>query len=103
MVLTHAEVDRLLKLLSGTKGLMASLLYGCGLRLRECFQLRVHDIEIERRQIMVRNGKGGKDRVTVLPDPLMGPLRRRIEQVRIIHEIDISGGFGAVYLPFALE
>lgn len=103
VVLTHAEVDRLLKLLSGTKWLMASLLYGSGLRLLECLRLRVHDIDIDRRQIMVRDGKGGKDRVTVLPDPLMGPLRRQIEQVRIIHEIDISEGFGEVYLPFALE
>ena len=81
---------------------MASLLYGSGLRLLECLRLRVHDIDIDRRQIMVRDGKGGKDRVTVLPDPLMGPLRRQIEQVRIIHEIDISEGFGEVYLPFAL-
>jgi integron integrase len=103
VVLTHAEVDRLLKLLSGTKWLMASLLYGSGLRLLECLRLRVHDIDIDRRQIMVRNGKGGKDRATVLPDPLMGPLGRQIEQVRIIHEIDISEGFGEVYLPFALE
>jgi integrase len=70
-------------------------------RAKKPRRLRVHDID--RRQIMVRNGKGGKDRVTVLAGPLMGPLRRRIEQVRIIHEIDISGGFGAVYLPFALE
>jgi integron integrase len=103
VVLTHAEVDRLLKLLSGTKWLMASLLYGSGLRLLECLRLRVHDIDFERRQIMVRNGKGGKDRATVLPDPLIESLRRQIEQVRIIHEIDISEGFGEVYLPFALE
>ncbi len=103
VVLTHAEVVRLLKLLSGTKWLMASLLYGSGLRLLECLRLRVHDIDIERRQIMVRNGKGGKDRATVLPDPLIESLRRQIEQVRIIHEIDISEGFGEVYLPFALE
>lgn len=103
VVLTHAEVDRLLKLLSGTKWLMASLLYGSGLRLLECLRLRVQDIDIDRRQSMVRNGKGGKDRATVLPDPLVGPLGRQVAQVRIIHEIDISEGFGAVYLPFALE
>ncbi len=103
VVLTPAEVELLLKRLSGTKWLMASLLYGSGLRLLECLRLRVQDIEFERGQIMVRNGKGGKDRVTVLPDPAVAPLRRQIERVRIIHEEDLSGGFGEVYLPFALE
>jgi integron integrase len=103
VVLTTAEVDLLLRQLSGIKWLMASLLYGSGLRLLECLRLRVQDIEFEKRQIMVRNGKGGKDRVTVLPQPLIEPLRRQIEKVRIIHEEDLSEGFGEVYLPFALE
>ena len=103
VVLTPAEVDLLLKRLSGVKWLMASLLYGSGLRLIECLRLRVNDIEFERKQIMVRNGKGGKDRVTVLPEPVEDALRRQIERVRIIHEEDLSDGFGAVYLPFALE
>ncbi|MCU7918726.1 MAG: integron integrase [Candidatus Thiodiazotropha sp. (ex Epidulcina cf. delphinae)] len=103
VVLSADEVGGLLKKLSGTQWLMASLLYGSGLRLLECLRLRVHDIEFDRRQILVRNGKGGKDRVTVLPDPAAETLRRQIERVRIIHEEDISGGFGEVYLPFALE
>ena len=103
VVLTPGEVELLLKRLSGVKWLMASLLYGSGLRLIECLRLRVHDIEFERKQIMVRNGKGGKDRVTVLPEPVEGALRRQIERVRIIHEEDLSDGFGSVYLPFALE
>jgi integron integrase len=103
VVTTTAEVDLLLRQLSGIKWLMASLLYGSGLRLLECLRLRVQDIEFEKQQIMVRNGKGGKDRVTVLPQPLIEPLRRQIEKVRIIHEEDLSEGFGEVYLPFALE
>jgi integron integrase len=100
VVLTHAEVDRLLKLLSGTKWLMASLLYGSGLRLLECLRLRVHDIDFERRQIMVRNGKGGKDRVTVLPDPLTAPLRRQVEKVRIIHDDRYLGRLWRSLPPF---
>jgi integron integrase len=103
VVLTVDEAGRLLGSLSGEKWLMASLLYGAGLRLLECLRLRVHDIEFDRRQILVRNGKGGKDRVTVLPEPVTEPLRRQIERVRIIHEEDLSEGFGEVYLPFALE
>jgi integron integrase len=103
VVLTADEAARLLKRLSGEKWLMASLLYGAGLRLLECLRLRVHDIEFDRRQILVRNGKGGKDRVTVLPGPVAQPLKRQIERVRIIHEEDLSEGYGEVYLPFALE
>jgi len=103
VVLTDTEVAKLLRQLSGTKWLMASLLYGSGLRLLECLRLRVQDIDIERRQIAVRSGKGGKDRVTVLPEPVTEPFKRQIEQVRFIHEEDISEGFGEVYLPFALE
>jgi integron integrase len=103
VVMTTAEVDLLLRQLSGIKWLMASLLYGSGLRLLECLRLRVQDIEFEKQQIMVRSGKGGKDRVTVLPQSLIEPLRRQIEKVRIIHEEDLSEGFGEVYLPFALE
>jgi integron integrase len=103
VVLTYTEVKMLLDQLSGTKWLMASLLYGSGLRLLECLRLRVHDIDFDMRQVMVRNGKGGKDRVTVLPDPIAGPLRRQIDQVRIFHERDTLDGLDGVYLPFALE
>lgn len=86
VVLTDTEVGCLLKQLTGTKWLMASLLYGSGLRLLECLRLRVHNVEFDMRQIMVRNGKGGKDRATLLPDPVAGPLKRQIEQARIIHK-----------------
>ncbi len=103
VVLTPDEVKRLLDRLAGTKWLMASLLYGSGLRLLECLRLRVHDVDFEMRQITVRSGKGGKDRVTVLPDPLAGPLRRQIDQVRVFHERDTLDGLDGVYLPFALE
>jgi integron integrase len=101
VVLTDIEVAKRLRQLSGTKWLMASLLYGSGLHLLEC--LRLHDIDFERRQIVVRGGKGGKDRVTVLPDPVTEPLKRQIERVRFIHKADISEGFGGVYLPCELE
>jgi site-specific recombinase XerD len=88
VVLTVDEVGKLLNKLSGDKWLMASLLYGSGPRLLECMRLRVQDIEFDPRQIMVHNGKGGKDRVTVLPDSVAEPLRRQIEKARIIHEED---------------
>jgi len=103
VVLTADEAARLLNKLQGEKWLMASLLYGAGLRLIECLRLRVQDIEFDRKQILVRNGKGGKDRVTVLPGPVAKPLRRQIDRVRTIHEEDLSEGYGEVYLPFALE
>ena len=92
VVLTDTEVAKRLGQLSGTKWLMASLLYGSGLRLLECLRLRVH--RFERRQIVVRGGKGGEDRVTVLPDPVTEPLKRHVEQVRFIHKADTpEGGF----------
>ncbi len=103
VVLTFDEVGRLLGKLTGEKWLMASLLYGAGLRLLECLRLRVHDVDFDRRQIVVRSGKGGKDRVTVLPTPLIEPLKRQIERVRVIHVEDTEQGFGEVYLPFALD
>jgi integrase len=103
VVLTADEAARSLKSFSGEKWLMVSLLYGAGLRLLECLRLRVHDIEFDRRQILLRNGKGGKDRVTLLPGPVAQPLRLQIERVRIIHEEDLSVGYGEVYLHFVLE
>lgn len=96
VVLTADEAARLLKRLSGEKWLMASLLYGTGLRLLECLRLRVHDIEFDRRRFLVCNAKSGKDRVSVLPGPVVQPLRRQIERVRIIHEEDLSVGYGEV-------
>jgi integron integrase len=82
--------------------LMASLLYGSGLRLMECVRLRVKDVDFAQLQIVVREGKGGKDRVTMLPSPLVEPLRRQLERVRVLHEADIREGFGRVYLPYAM-
>jgi integron integrase len=102
-VLTPGEVQRLLVHLEGTKWVMASLLYGAGLRLRECLKLRVKDIDFEYRQIIVRDGKGAKDRVTVLPATLVEPLKQHLVRVRALHEKDLAAGFGDVELPDALH
>ena len=82
---------------------MASLLYGSGLRLMECLRLRVKDLELTRRELIVRDGKGSKDRITLLPDKLIQPLQTQLERVKVIHQQDLQKGFGAVYLPYALE
>lgn len=103
VVLTETEVKRLLAHLDGQNWLMASLLYGSGLRLMECVRLRVKDVDFEYRQITVRDGKGNKDRVTMLPDTCVELLKRHLEKVKNLHEEDLSDGFGEVYLPFALE
>jgi len=102
-VLTAAEVHRLLSHLEGAKWLMASLLYGAGLRLRECLKLRVKDVDFEYRQILVRDAKGGKDRVTVLPASVIEPLKAHLARVKVWHERDVSEGYGDVELPDALE
>lgn len=103
VVLTEVEVRRLLHGMSGLTGLVASLLYGTGMRLMEAVRLRVKDVELQRREIVVREGKGGKDRVTVLPENLVLPLQQQIAQVRVLHDADLSVGFGAVWLPDALS
>jgi integron integrase len=102
-VLTLEEVRAVLARLSGTHWLIASLLYGAGLRLMEAVRLRVKDVEFTRREIVVRDGKGGKDRVTMLPDRLVEPLRNHLAGVMRLHETDLAAGRGEVYLPFALE
>jgi integron integrase len=102
-VLTREEVARMLAAMQGTNWLMASLLYGAGLRLRECLRLRVKDVDFGYRQIVVREGKGARDRVTMLPGPLVEPLRRQIANAREVHERDLSAGYGTVELPHALE
>lgn len=102
VVLTPTEVRRLLNATSGTTGLVVSLLYGTGMRLLEGLRLRVKDVEFTRREIIVREGKGNKDRVTVLPENLILPLKRHLEKVRALHERDLEAGFGKVYLPDAL-
>ena len=82
---------------------MAGLLYGSGLRLMECVRLRVKDIDFALGQIIVRDGKGGKDRITMLPLNLAEPLRRHLLRVKAQHEQDLEDGFGSVHLPFALS
>ncbi len=102
VVLTQREVRELLNAMNGPMWLIASLLYGTGMRLLECLRLRIKDIEFERREILIREGKGNKDRVTVLPENLIAPLRAQFERTREIHSRDLEAGLGDVYLPSAL-
>jgi integron integrase len=101
-VLTREEAQRLLAQMQGTKWLMASLLYGAGLRLRECLKLRVKDLDFGYQQIVVRDGKGAKDRVTMLPASVVEPLKAHLVRVKGLHQRDLSEGCGAVELPDAL-
>jgi len=102
-VLSKREVQRILDAMSGAHQLMAKLLYGCGLRLMECVRLRVQDIDLERGQLIVRDGKGMKDRATMLPEQLRGPLESQLARVKMLHQQDLEAGFGEIYLPYALE
>jgi integron integrase len=102
VVLSRDEVAAILQRIPGVPGLMASLMYGSGLRLLECCQLRVKDIDFGRREITVRDGKGRKDRKTLLPDPLTTTLRTHLQRVCKQHETDRARGNGAVVLPDAL-
>jgi len=103
VVFTRNEVARILAELSGIYKLMAMLMYGAGLRLNECLDLRVKDIDFDYQQVIVRNGKGSKDRITVLPEVVIEPLRRQVESVVKIHQKDIQNGYDSVYMPYALE
>jgi integron integrase len=102
VVLTSAEVLRLLGALEGVPWLMCALLYGAGLRQIECLSLRVKDVDFAYRQILVRDGKGAKDRVTMLPDNLVEPLRAQLGRVRVLHRRDLAEGHGEVWMPHAL-
>lgn len=102
-VLTSEEVRRVFIHLAGVYYLMASLLYGSGLRVMECVRLRVKDIDFDYRQITVRDGKGEKDRRTMLPHSLAELLKQQLEHARLLHEEDVRHGCGNVYLPYALE
>ena len=102
VVLTPREVQGLLQEMSGVTGLVAQLLYGTGMRLLEGLRLRVKDVDFQLREIIVRQGKGGKDRVTVLPENLILPLQQQLSAVRSLHQKDLADGYGAVYLPDAL-
>ena len=103
VVLTRAEVKRVLAEMHGEFWLVASLLYGSGLRLSEGLQLRVKDVDLVRRELLVRDGKGAKDRVSVVPLTLVTPLRNQLARVRMAHDQALARGFGGVELPFALE
>ncbi len=103
VVLTPEEVQAIFVHLNGVHHLMAGLLYGSGLRLMECIRLRVKDLDFDYGQIVVRDGKGMKDRVTMLPHSIREPLKCHLDKVRVIHEKDLSEGFGEVYLPYALS
>ncbi len=103
VVLTREEVRLILANMTGIHQLMAKLLYGTGMRLMECVRLRVKDIDFARREILIRDGKGEKDRVTMLPESLIAPLQEHLQQVKALHERDLAAGYGAVYMPYALE
>jgi integron integrase len=102
VVLTRDEVHKIFVHLHGTPRLMAGLLYGSGLRLMECVRLRVKDIDFGYARITVRDGKGAKDRVTMLPVNLAKPLERHLKKVQAQHEEDLEAGFGSVFLPTAI-
>ncbi|MEL6704302.1 MAG: integron integrase [Bacteroidota bacterium] len=102
VVLTRAEVRSVLGALSGVDHLIVSLLYGSGLRLHEALRLRVKDLDFGQHQLLVRDGKGAKDRVTLLPPPVALPLQRHLRRVRARHNRDLAEGYGAVELPTAL-
>jgi len=102
VVLSRQEVAAVLAPLDGRMWIIGMLLYGAGLRLEECLTLRVKDLDFERNQIVVRRGKGQKDRVTMLPAAVVEPLRGHLEGVRTIHAMDLEHGTGRVMLPDAL-
>ena len=102
VVLSEREVEQVLARMSGRYRLFAALLYGSGLRLSEGLRLRVKDLDFDLRRIVVREGKGGKDRVTVLPHRIGDELRAQVERVRLLHARDLGDGCGAVHLPHAL-
>ena len=103
VVLTRDEVMAMLARLEGSHGLIARLLYGTGLRVMECLRLRVKDVVFERGEILVRDGKGFKDRFTMLPASMMAALREHMERVRELHRQDLAVGHGEVHLPYALD
>lgn len=102
-VLSEPEVKRLLACMEGTPGLVARLLYGTGMRLMEGIRLRVKDIDFDRREILVRDGKGAKDRVTMLPESLIPALREHLSRRRVIFDADVASGQVDVWMPDALE
>lgn len=102
-VLTKAEALAVIHQMRGVTQLMTQILYGSGLRLMECLRLRVKDLDFQNRQIIVRDGKGEKDRVTPLPELLVLPLQHHLQATYQLHQKDLADGFGEVYLPYALD
>jgi len=103
VVLNRDEVARVLALAQGTSGLVLRLLYGTGMRILEALRLRVKDVDFSRCEIVIREGKGLRDRVTMLPETLSHDLARHIERVQLLHQADVRRGYGSVYLPYSLE
>jgi integron integrase len=103
VVMSRMEVKGVLGHLQGDKWLMASLMYGAGLRLMECLRLRVQDLDFARNEILVRDGKGEKDRNTMLPESLKKPIQEHLRTIKTIHERDLADGWGRVHLPDALD
>jgi len=103
IVMSKEETQRVLSAMNGTTQLMAKLLYGSGIRLMECIRLRVKDIDFEINEIRVHSGKGDRDRLVPLPESIKAALKTHLERVKLIHENDLSKGYGEVYLPNALD
>jgi integron integrase len=103
VVFSKEEAQKVLNNLNGTFKLISSIMYGSGLRLLECLRLRVKDIDFDQNQIIVRNGKGEKDRVTMLPESIKERLKLHLKRVNALHDEDLHDGFGEVYLPYALS
>ncbi len=102
-VFTHQEAIKVIDLIKGDYNLMVKLMYGSGLRISELVRLRIKDIDFGMKQIIVRDGKGGKDRITLLPESLIQAIKDRIEATRLLHQKDLDDGYGEVYMPNALS
>ena len=102
-VLTKPEALRVLHAMVGVPQLMAKLLYGSGVRALECVRLRVKDVDFAQHMLLVRDGKGEKDRITMLPENVVTPLQEHLARAKQVHATDLVEGYGAVYLPYALE
>jgi integron integrase len=103
VVFTKIEAQSVINQLEGTKWIMANLLYGAGLRLMECLRLRVKDIDFGFKRLNIHDGKGKKNRITILPEKLVLPLQTHLQRVKALHETDLKRGYGSVYLPDALN
>ena len=103
VVLTRDEVKKTIQSMAGVPQLVVKLLYGSGIRIIEAVRLRVHDVDYKMKQLVVRSGKGNKDRVTTFPASIIPFMQNHLERVKLMHEADLARGFGEVYLPYALE